>query len=93
MVVVETNDVSGPHQFRTIGPLQTNVELPHVHFDAYGRIGVVPTHDGNLPSFVARLSRGSSYRLPDVLHSHTPGIQHVMERTGVLTSGAENSRI
>jgi hypothetical protein len=90
-VVLETNDTSGPNHYRTVGLLQTNVELPFVQFDAYGRILVIPTHNANLPRFFARLNRGSTYVIPDVSASHRPGYQHAMARHGILTSGADNS--
>ena len=63
-VVVEVLDTAGP-TYRKISPLQKNVELPHVQYDWHARIGVVPDSEG-LPIFEAELSRGSTYRIPEV---------------------------
>lgn len=87
-VIVTTLDTSGPSSYRNIGPLATTVELPFVHFDAYGTIAVSPRINPNLPTFYARLNRGSSYIIPDVSQIHRKGMRHEMQRHGVLTAGA-----
>jgi hypothetical protein len=70
---------------KTIGPLQKNVELPFVKLDAYAMVYVMPRLNPHLPTFKARLNRGSTYDItfPNV---HKPGQQHQMLRHGVLTS-------
>lgn len=87
-VVVTTLDTSGsPH--RTIGTLQQSVELPHVQYGAHGQLLLIPTHEPHLPTFYARLNRGSTYIIPDVPKGHRTGMKYEMRRTGVLTSGTE----
>lgn len=77
-VVVESSDVSGDSVFRNIGPLQKTIELPHVRFGAYSRIGVIPDSE-QLPSFEAELIRGSTYIIPD---THGKNGRFQMERHG-----------
>ena len=88
-VVMSSNDVAGP-QFRKIGPMGRQIELPYVHIDAYGTIGVIPTLNPNLPQFWGRLNRGSTYEIPLV---SSPG-KYTMKRIGgVLTSAVSVSNI
>lgn len=63
-VVVESNDASGDSVHRNIGPLQKSIELPHVRFAPYARIGVVPVVSSH-PVFEEQLVRGSTYIIPD----------------------------
>ena len=87
-VVVESLDTSNITKFRNIGPLNKMVELPHVHYDAYATIAVIPRLNQNLPRFNARLNRGSTYSIPEVAGAHKTGMVHPMHRHGVLTAGA-----
>lgn len=87
-VVVSSIDTSGP-PLRTIGSLQESVELPFVQYGAHGKILVIPKRNPNLPSFFARLNRGSTYTIPDVRGKHRPGMSHEMIRHGVLTAGVD----
>jgi hypothetical protein len=91
MVAVDTLDTSQPTHIRTIGHLRENVELPHVHYDAYAFIYVLPATDPTKHTFYARLSRGSTYIIPEVKGIHRPGVKHAMTRTGVLLSGTDSS--
>lgn len=86
-VVVTTLDTSQlPH--RTIGPLMTNVELPHVHFGAQGSIYLIPKTKAHLPTYYARLNRGSTYDIPTIDFSkHKTGMKYEMVRHGILTAG------
>jgi hypothetical protein len=94
MVAVETLDTSQPDgHIRTIGQLRTNVELPHVVFDAYASIYVLPKSDPTKHTWYARLSRGSTYRIPEISGIHRPGVRHEMVRTGVLNSGTDDSNL
>lgn len=88
-VAISSNDTSGPI-FRKIAPLDRQVELPYVHIDAYGMLVVLPATNENLPRFIARLSRGSTYVIPDV--KGKPGT-YQMGRHGVLTSGVATSNL
>lgn len=91
MVAIDTLDTSQPTHIRTIGPLRTNVEIPHIQLDAYASIYVIPKNDPTKHTYYARLSRGSSYRIPEIKGIHRPGVKHEMFRTGVLNSGADIS--
>lgn len=93
MIAVDTLDTSGPTHIRTIGPLRPNVELPHVHFDAYASIYVIPKADPTKHTFYARLSRGSTYTIPEIRGLHRPGVKHEMMRSGVLNSGTDVSNL
>lgn len=94
MVAVETIDTSDPHSpIRTIGPLRNSVELPHVHYDAYASIFVIPNVDPRKPTFYARLNRGSTYDIPDVRAEHQVGGKYEMRRHGMLTAGADQSKL
>lgn len=88
VVVIPSLDTSGLEKYRQIGPLNQTVELPHVFHDAYAEIYVMPRINGNLPTFYSRLSKGSTYSIPDVSRKHQKGMRHQMTRHGVLTSGA-----
>lgn len=66
-VLVEVLDTAGP-TYRKISPLRESVELPHVQYDWHARLGVVPDTP-YLPAFEAELSRGSTYRIPEVRHN------------------------
>jgi hypothetical protein len=91
MVAIDTLDTSQPTHIRTIGSLRANVEIPFVHLDAYASIYVIPKTNPSKHTYYARLSRGSSYRIPSIKGIHRPGIKHEMIRTGVLNSGTDNS--
>jgi hypothetical protein len=94
MVAVDTLDTSDPScTIRTIGPLRENVELPFVVFDAYASIYVIPQSDPTKHTYYARLSRGSSYKIPAIKGIHRIGVKHEMARTGVLSSGADSSNL
>jgi hypothetical protein len=88
-VVVTTLDTSQlPH--RTIGKLIKSVEIPHVHFGAHGQLLVIPTTNPHLPTYFARLNRGSTYDIPEVHPmKHKTGMKYEMTRHGVLTAGVE----
>lgn len=89
MVAVDTLDTSDPSApVRTIGPLRGGVELPHVYYDAYAAIYVLPKTNPSLPTFYSRLNRGSTYTIPDVRSYHQTGVKYEMRRTGMLTAGA-----
>jgi|688.fasta_scaffold06067_13 hypothetical protein len=75
-IVVESLDTAGP-PFRGISKLQKRVELPLVQFGWDAKIGVIPDVD-TLPSFEAKLVRGSTYLIPDVRKN---GI-YMMDRFG-----------
>ncbi len=93
-VVITTLDTSQPSShLRRIGPLRTNVELPHVHFDAYASIYVMPKSDPTKHTWYARLNRGSTYTLPAVSGIHRHGVKHEMYRSGVLSAGADVSNL
>lgn len=83
-VVISSLDTSNV-PLKTIGPLQQSVELPFVQLDAFAMVYVMPRLNPQLPTFKARLNRGSTYDItfPKV---HKPGQQHQMLRHGVLTS-------
>lgn len=94
MVAVETIDTSNPHSpLRTVGPLRPAVELPHVHYDAYASVYVLPKVDPRKPTFYARLNRASTYAIPDVSRTHRPGGKYEMRRHGMLTAGADQSKL
>jgi hypothetical protein len=94
MVAVESLDTSNPHSpIRTIGPLRDAVELPHVQFDAYAAVFVLPKNDPTKPTFFARLNRGSTYDISDVSRAHRPGGKYEMRRHGMLTAGADQSKL
>lgn len=77
-IIVESLDAAGP-PFRTIGPLQDEVQLPFVRFGWHPRIGVIP--DSNLlPAFEAELIRGSTYFVPSTDGKNG---RYQMERHGV----------
>jgi hypothetical protein len=82
-VVVNTMDTAGT-PYRSIGVLDKMVTLPFVHYNDDANVGVIPTYDGSLPAFWARLSRGSTYQIPSVRKRSGT---YPMSRLGVLTSG------
>lgn len=89
MVAVDTLDTSDPSApIRTIGPLREGVELPHVHYDAYAAVYVLPRENPKLPTFYSRLNRGSTYIIPNVRSYHQSGGKYEMHRHGMLTAGA-----
>jgi len=90
-VAVDTLDTSSGISIRKIGELRKNVELPHVHFDAYASIYVLPKTDPSKHTYYARLSRGSTYVLHEIRGIHRQGIKHEMARHGVLNSGIDAS--
>jgi hypothetical protein len=92
-VVVDTLDTSGPTHLRKIGPLRPNVELPFVHYDAYASIYVIPNNDPRKHTYYSRLSRGSTYYIPEINGVHRPGVKHEMFRSGVLNSGTDSSNL
>lgn len=91
MVAIDTLDTSQYTHIRTIGPLSANVELPFVHLDAYASIYVIPKSDPSKHTYYARLSRGSSYTIPQINGKHIKGAKHEMKRSGVLNSGTDIS--
>ena len=91
MVALDSLDTSGPTHIKTIGPLRQNVQLPLVYYDAYASIYVIPKDDPTKHVFFARLSRGSTYHIPEVHGLHRPGVKHEMRRNGVLNSGTDSS--
>jgi hypothetical protein len=91
-VVVSVLDTAGP-PLRSIGTLMKTVELPHVQFDPYGTIFVMPISDQSLPTFYARLSRASTYVIPDVRGKHRCGMKHEMRRHGLLLGGCDESKL
>lgn len=94
MVAVETLDTSNPGSpIRTIGPLRDAVELPHTQFDAYGAVYIFPRIDPTKPTFFSRLNRGSTYDIPDISRVHRPGGKYEMRRHGMLTAGADQSKL
>lgn len=94
MVAVDTLDTTNPRQpIRTIGPLREAVELPHVQFNAYGSVYILPKVDPRKPTFYARLNRGSTYDIPDTSSIHQPGGKYEMRRHGMLVAGADESKL
>lgn len=91
MVAIDTLDTSQHTHIRTIGELRANVELPFVHLDAYASIYVIPKYDSSKHTYYARLSRGSTYTIPNLQGKHIPGAKHEMKRSGVLNSGTDIS--
>jgi len=88
-VVVPTLDTS-QLPLRTIGPLIKSVELPHVHFGDQSTIHVIPKYNPNLPTYYARLNRGSTYDIPEVHPlKHRQGMKYEMARHGILTAGVQ----
>jgi len=94
MVAVDTLDTTNPKApIRTIGHLRRDVELPHVQFNAYGSVYIMPKVDPRKPTFYARLNRGSTYSIPNVSHVHQPGGKYEMRRHGMLVAGADDSKL
>ena len=92
VVAVDTLDTSGS-SLRVISSLSDQVELPHVHQDAYARVAVIPRTDETLPVFYARLNRGSTYIIPPGLSKDRKiGMKYEMERHGTLTAGSEGAQ-
>ncbi len=73
-------------RYRDIGPLEHKVELPNVYFskgfDSHARIGVIPVN-GNGPSFLGNLVRGSTYTIDLNADVITPQGHRALQRTGV----------
>jgi hypothetical protein len=93
-VSVTTLDTTNPYKMtRTIGPLQKNVELPFVYYDAYGTIYVQPRSDRRLPTYYARLNRGSTYVILEPAVPSVPPVKYEMRRHGMLTAGADSSKL
>jgi len=94
MVVIDSLDTAGPSR-KSIGYLSQSggsVELPHVRLDAYAQLYVIPATNARLPSFQARLNRGSTYTIPNVMNIHRPGsLPYQMQRHGMLTAGCDAS--
>lgn len=94
MVAVDTLDTTNPMDTtRIIGPLERNVELPHVMYDAYGSIYVIPRRNKMLPSYFARLNRGSTYVILEVPRPSPPGTKYEMRRHGILSAGTDSSKL
>jgi len=94
MIAVETLDTSTPSEpIRTIGVLRESAELPHVHYDAYASIFIIPKTDSRKPTFYARLNRGSTYTIPNIGRCHQIGAKYEMRRHGMLTAGADQSKL
>jgi hypothetical protein len=87
-VVIESMDTAAPTPFRNLGSLsQVSVPLPFVYLDAYARVFVIPKSNPSLPTFFARLNRGSTYTIPSVGRT-PPGAKIQMKRSGALTAGS-----
>lgn len=81
-VIIQSLDTAGP-PFRSIGCLAPQLRLPFVQL-GYGsdiKIGVVPDCE-DLPSFVAKLVRGSTYVITWP-KKRCPRGQYMMERYGM----------
>jgi len=93
-VAVDSLDTTNPNMTtRTIGPLQRNVELPHVQYDAYAVIYVIPKRDKRLPTYYARLNRGSTYVILEVPKISPIGTKYEMRRHGILSAGVDSSKL
>jgi hypothetical protein len=88
-VVVDSIDTAGPTK-RSIGKLDKEKLLPYVIFDAYGKIGVIPTNNPHLPGFWTRLNRGSTYTIPRVNMRNSGGKTYQLLMSGMITSGTVN---
>lgn len=88
-VVVTTEDTSGA-PLRQLSHLEKTVELPQVHFGAHGKIFLIPVTNPSLPTYFARLNRGSTYSVADLPIRSRPGTKIEMARHGVLTSGVQD---
>ena len=87
-IIVQANDTAGP-EWRSIGPLRKEAYLPQVQFCAHAHLAVVPTHNKNLPSFIAHLNRASTYEIP-IVNDRTGGLYH-MNRHGITTSSVNST--
>lgn len=88
-VVIQSLDTAGP-TYRSIGMLSFNrnarqsyLRMPDVYFGWHDRIGVIPSTDVRLPSFIAEIGRGSTYTIPYVTK---PG-RYEMRRHGAIGLG------
>jgi hypothetical protein len=88
-VVVMANDTAGP-MWRSIGPLQKQLYLPEVNFGAHSNISVIPKENPSLPSFMARLNRGSTYVIPEV-NLRAPAGVYQMDRHGITNVCVDNN--
>lgn len=94
VVAITSADTTNPqHPVKTIGPFQHSVELPHVMLDAYATIFVIPKHNMNLPTYYSRLNRGSTYTIKEAPRRVPPGTKYEMHRHGMLTAGANSSKL
>jgi len=92
-VVIESMDTSSPCTLRNLGSLsRINVELPAVHFAADARVFVMPHSNAKLPTYYARLNRGSTYVITKIANP-VYGQKYEMARHGILTSAADTSQI
>ncbi len=91
-VVTTTQDTSGS-PLRQLGKLEKNVELPHVQFGAHGKLYLIPSRNEHLPTFYARLNRGSTYVVPEIPRGAQRGDKIEMLRHGVLTAGVQDFSI
>ncbi len=63
-VVIEGLDMSDNNPNRSIGKLNSALEVPQVKLGWHARLGVIPDSE-QLPSFESELYRGSTYIIPD----------------------------
>jgi hypothetical protein len=88
-VLVESMDTSSPNHWRNLGPLaQVSVRLPFVHFPSEALISVTPHADPHLPSYIARLNRGSTYTITVLPTRGAVGRKLAMQRSGILTAAS-----
>lgn len=78
-VIVEVLDMSSNDPYRSISKLNDTVELPHIQYGWNSKILVLPDSE-DLPRFKSVLSRGATYKIPNVTR---PGL-YDMELLGSL---------
>lgn len=88
-VVVESASNASPNpsdRFRNIGKFQKRVELPNVHFSkgfgSAAKIGVIPTNNPNLTSYIGTIVRGGTYTIDYNAQVLTSSGHKIMHRTG-----------
>jgi len=64
-VAVESSQTRDSIKYRSIGKLQSQLQLPNVYFSPYAKIMFLPVSD-KLPSFYSKLVRGGTYHIPKV---------------------------
>jgi hypothetical protein len=94
MVALTSIDTSDPRTvIRTIGTFRRDVELPHVALDAYASVYVIPKSNPTLPTYFARLNRGSTYTVIESPRPSPFGTKYEMRRHGILVAGVGNSKL